>query len=321
MDLHDDNLNINDDDLDQIDIDQVQLSQNEDIMSSDTNYVAENNAENDNDNDTVDDNESAQEEFDENLNSREDYSGEDSQISSDGYVVFTTSSQEAESQSAVDSSFQGDLSSEDLLQEIVSTENLIDFEDDEIEGNTAYRSPYDRPGHWYVVHTYAGYEKKVKSNLETRRESLQMSDKIYEIVIPMEDMVEVKAGKKYTVSRKVFPSYILVRCDDDSDAFEAIRRTPGVTGFVGAGNTPSRLTKREVETILAVKEQDEVKQKSKAKLIYEIGQTVRVKEGPFADFSGQIAEINEDQLKLQVLVNIFGRETPVELEFSQVAKL
>jgi transcriptional antiterminator NusG len=204
-----------------------------------------------------------------------------------------------------------------------AADNELEFEESELEENkTNYQqSPYDRPGNWYVVHTYAGYEKKVKSNLETRRESLQMADKIYEIVIPMEDAVEVKSGKKYTVSRKVFPGYILVRSDDDSEAFEVIRRTPGVTGFVGAGNTPSRLSKNEVETILKVREDQDSKLRSKAKLIYEIGQTVRVKEGPFADFSGQIAEINEDQLKLQVLVNIFGRETPVELEFSQVVKL
>ncbi len=218
-----------------------------------------------------------------------------------------------------DAEIIGEILEDTVEVEIIEEDDLTEL--DEISEDFSFRSPYDKPGHWYVVHTYAGYEKKVKSNLETRRESLQMSDKIYEIVIPMEDTVEVKAGKKYTVSRKVFPSYILVRCDEDSEAFEVIRRTPGVTGFVGAGNTPSRLTKREVETILSVKESDEVKQKSRAKLIYEIGQTVRVKEGPFADFSGQIAEINEDQLKLQVLVNIFGRETPVELEFSQVAKL
>ena len=151
-----------------------------------------------------------------------------------------------------------------------------------------------------------------------------VEDSVYEIVIPMEDVVEFKGGKKVTVSKKVFPGYILVRCDLDDDAWGAIRGTPGVTGFVGPGTKPVPLSRKEVEGILQVEiiggEQAPAK-RSRPRLEYEIDETVRVKEGPFADFSGQIAEINEDQLKLKVLVNIFGRETPVELEFSQVAKL
>ena len=152
---------------------------------------------------------------------------------------------------------------------------------------------------------------------------MNMEDRIYEVVIPMEDVVEFKNGKKVVVQKKVFPGYLLCRCDLDDDTWAVIRNTPGVTGFVGPGTKPTPLSRREVESILQVKVEgtEAPSKRSRPRLEYEVGETVRVKEGPFADFSGQIAEINEDQLKLKVLVNIFGRETPVELEFSQVAKL
>jgi transcriptional antiterminator NusG len=183
-------------------------------------------------------------------------------------------------------------------------------------------SPYDKPGSWYVVHTYAGYENKVKSNLESRISSMNMEDRIYEVVIPLEDVVELKNGKRQVVSRKVFPGYLMVRMALDDDSWYVVRNTPGVTGFVGLGARPTPLSRREVENILAVKvEGAGPAKKTRPRLEYEVGESVRVREGPFADFSGTIAEINEDQLKLKVLVNIFGRETPVEFEFAQVAKL
>jgi transcriptional antiterminator NusG len=197
-------------------------------------------------------------------------------------------------------------------------------EDDEDEEEVAYvPSPYDRPGRWYVVHTYSGYENKVTSNLKNVIASRGMEDRVYEVVVPMEDVVEVKNGKRVTVQKKVFPGYLLVRSDLDDDSWGAIRNTPGVTGFVGPGTKPTPLSRREVESILQVKPEgvQAPSKQRRPRLEYEVNETVRVKEGPFADFSGQIAEINEDQLKLKVLVNIFGRETPVELEFSQVAKL
>ncbi|HXW34222.1 MAG TPA: transcription termination/antitermination protein NusG [Acidimicrobiales bacterium] len=176
-----------------------------------------------------------------------------------------------------------------------------------------------------MVHTYAGYENKVKSNLESRIISMNMEDRIFEVVIPMEDVVEFKNGKKVVVQKKVFPGYLLTRCDLDDDSWSVVRNTPGVTGFVGPGTKPMPLSRREVENILQVAPVpggvEPAKKSVRPRLEYEVSETVRVKEGPFADFSGQIAEINEDQLKLKVLVNIFGRETPVELEFSQVAKL
>jgi transcriptional antiterminator NusG len=194
-------------------------------------------------------------------------------------------------------------------------------DDDEVVASEP--SPYDRPGLWYVVHTYAGYENKVKSNLESRISSMNMEDRIFEVVIPMEEVAEIKGGKRVFVQRKVFPGYLLCRCDLDDDSWSVIRQTPGVTGFVGPGTKPTPLPRAEVEAILQVRPEgiEGQKRHSKPRLEHQVGDTVRVKEGPFADFSGQIAEINEDQLKLKVLVNIFGREPPVELEFSQVAKL
>jgi len=209
--------------------------------------------------------------------------------------------------------------------EAVPADAEVLTEDDllvEGEDTPPVESPYDRPGKWFVVHTQSGYEKKVKSNLEARTQSMNMEARIYEVVIPMEDFVEFKGGKKQVVQKKVFPGYLLVRCRLDDDSWYVIRNTPGITGFVGQGSKPTPLRRKDVETFLAVKpEGDEPTKRQKPRLEYEEGETVRVKEGPFADFSGEIIEINEEQLKVKVLVNIFGRETPVELEFGQVAKL
>ena len=183
-------------------------------------------------------------------------------------------------------------------------------------------SAYDRPGRWFVIHSYAGYENKVKTNLESRIASMNMEERIYEVVIPMEEVVEIKNGKKVVVQKKVFPGYLMVRLELDDDSWYVVRNTPGVTGFVGSGAKPTSLSRREVENILVTKvEGEEPIRKSKPRMEHEVGESVRVKEGPFADFTGTIAEINDVHLKLKVLVNIFGRETPVELDFAQVAKL
>jgi transcription termination/antitermination protein NusG len=184
-------------------------------------------------------------------------------------------------------------------------------------------SPYDRPGKWFVVHTQSGYENKVKQNLGTRTSSMNLEDRILEIVIPMEDVVEFRNGKKVNVSKKMFPGYLLVRCFLDDASWAAIRDTPGIVNFVGAGGKPSPLSRKEVENFLYVPDETkpDAPKKTRARLGFELNETVRVKEGPFADFSGAIVEINEDQLKVKVLVDIFGRETPVELEFSQIAQL
>jgi len=203
---------------------------------------------------------------------------------------------------------------------------LVDVveEDDEDEKVV---SPYDRPGRWYVVHSYAGYENRVQQNIETRMRSMNVEERIHEIVIPMEDVIEFKNGRKTVVKKKVFPGYVLIRMTLDDDTWYVIRNTPGITGFVGAGNKPNPLTKKEVENILGTGEVDEkgapqpAASKSKPRLEYEVGEQVRVTSGPFADFNGAISEIDVDRSKLKVLVDIFGRETPVELEFGQVAKL
>ena len=175
------------------------------------------------------------------------------------------------------------------------------------------------PGDWYVVHTYSGYENKVKTNLNQRIASMQMEDKIFDVHIPMEDVMEIKGGKKQVVQRKVFPGYLLVRMIYDNDSWYVVRNTPGVTGFVssGTGTKPTPLSQREVEKILAVKKETE---KPAVRLEWEEGDVVRIVAGPFADFTGTIDEINVEQSKLRVMVNIFDRETPVELAFDQVAK-
>ncbi len=184
-------------------------------------------------------------------------------------------------------------------------------------------SPFDLPGRWFVVHTQSGYEKKVKQNLEARIASMGMEGRIHEVVIPTHEVPEFKNGKKVITEKKLFPGYLLVRCALDDDAWYVIRNTPGVTGFVNQGGKPTPLRRRDVEKFLGTgaEEAAETVKKAKPLFAFDLGETVRVKEGPFADFSGEIIEINEDQLKVKVLVDIFGRETPVELEFSQVARL
>jgi transcriptional antiterminator NusG len=179
--------------------------------------------------------------------------------------------------------------------------------------------PTERPGDWYVIHTYAGYENKVKANLKSRISSMNVEDRIFEVVIPMEDVMEIKGGRKQIVQKKVFPGYLLCRMYLDDDSWYVVRNTPGVTGFVGSGAKPSPLSDREINRILQVKPED--KKKLRPRLEFEEQESVRVTSGPFANFTGTISEINVDQSKLKVLVNIFGRETPVELGFDQVAKL
>ena len=205
------------------------------------------------------------------------------------------------------------------------TDDVLGENSDDDDDAPSETPAWAKPGKWYVVHTQSGYEKKVELNLNTRIQSMDMGDSIYEIVIPMEDVVEFKQGRKQTVQKKVFPGYLLVRCEMDDDTWFCIRNTPGVTGFVGQshkGQKPTPLSRREVETFLTAKGDGQDAPKRRApKMEYEVGESVRVKEGPFADFNGTVAEINTDHLKLKVLVNIFGRETLVEMDFSQVAKL
>ena len=183
------------------------------------------------------------------------------------------------------------------------------------------------PGEWYVVHSYAGFENKVKANLETRISSLDMEDYIFQVEVPTREEVEVKNGKRVQVQNKVFPGYILVRMDLTPESYSCVRNTPGVTGFVGAtdrADQPAPLTLDEVVKWLAPSVEPAEKKKAKVEvkvLDFAVGDSVTVTDGPFASLPATISEINADQQKLKVLVSIFGRETPVELDFNQVSKI
>jgi transcriptional antiterminator NusG len=209
---------------------------------------------------------------------------------------------------------------EELIAEAALQESEVKADPQPEPATAAAGGPFEGPGDWYVVHTYAGYENKVKTNLESRIHTMQMEDKIFNVHIPMEDVMEIKNGKKQVVQKKVFPGYLLVKMVYDNDSWYVVRNTPGVTGFVsaGTGSKPTPLSRREVEKILVVKKEEV---KPQFRLGFEEGDVVRIISGPFADFNGTISEINVDQSKLKVLVNIFDRETPVELGFDQVSKV
>ena len=197
-----------------------------------------------------------------------------------------------------------------------------DVESDENDPNAEFRRTLRTAlGDWYVVHSYAGYEKKVKGNLQTRIQSLNMEDYIFQIEVPEEEVKELKNGAFKMVKRNIYPGYVLVRMDLSDESWSAVRNTPGVTGFVGNAHHPSPLTMDEVEKILAprpVKKSDKID----LRLIdYVIGESVTVMDGPFATLPASISEIMPEQAKLKVLVSIFGRETPVELSFAQVQKI
>jgi len=169
---------------------------------------------------------------------------------------------------------------------------------------------------WYVVHCYSGYENKVRHNLEQRIESMGMKDKIFDVVVPTEEEIEVKEGKRRTVERRVFPGYILVNMIMTEESWYVVRNTPGVTGFVGMGNTPTALRTEEVATIIKRMEAEA----PRIKVTFKSGERVRIVDGPFNDFRGTVSEIDMERAKVRVMVNFFGRETPVELDFLQVEK-
>jgi transcriptional antiterminator NusG len=180
------------------------------------------------------------------------------------------------------------------------------------------------PGDWYVIHSYAGYENRVKTNLENRIGSLNMEDFIFQIEVPVHKVTEIKQGKRQQVQEKVLPGYILVRLELTDESWAVVRNTPGVTGFVGLSSRPSPLSLQEVANLLAPEPEEQAKQaeaKSLPKVDYEVGESVTVMDGPFATLPATVNEINPDTQKLKVLVSIFGRETPVELSFEQVAKI
>ena len=172
---------------------------------------------------------------------------------------------------------------------------------------------------WFIVHTYSGFEAKVKESLEQRAEAMDMAEVIEEVLIPTEEVVEVREGKKTRSTRKFFPGYVLVKMAMSDEAWHVVRNTPKVTGFVGTGNRPVPLTEAEVARI--VTQISVAAEKPKPKLEFGIGESVRIVDGPFSNFTGQVEEVNEDRSTLKVMVTIFGRATPVELEFLQVEKL
>jgi transcriptional antiterminator NusG len=215
---------------------------------------------------------------------------------------------------------------ESSTEEVVPEEELDPVE----EMRAALRRA---PGDWYVVHSYAGYENKVKTNLETRVQTLDVEDYIFQVEVPTEEVTEIKNGQRKQVQRKVLPGYILVRMDLNDQSWGAVRNTPGVTGFVGATSKPSPLTHDEVIKFLlprvepkqaAASGKSDVAAgsgKSSVEVDFEVGESVTVMDGPFATLPATINEVNVDAQKLKVLVSIFGRETPVELAFSQVSKI
>jgi transcriptional antiterminator NusG len=175
----------------------------------------------------------------------------------------------------------------------------------------------DERAKWYVVHTYSGHEAKVMANLAQRVETMKLENQILEVLIPTQEQIQIRAGKKHQVTEKIFPGYILVRMILDDASWLAVRTTQGVTGFVGVGNKPTPISEKEVETIQKFMQMEAPRFRAK----FSIGEAVKIVDGPFAEFLGSIESIDEEKGKIRVLVSIFGRETPVELDFLQVKKL
>lgn len=182
--------------------------------------------------------------------------------------------------------------------------------------NTGDAKPQDK-GAWYVIHTYSGYENKVKQNLEQRIVSMEMQDRIFQVIVPTEEEVEIRDGKKRTTQRRVFPGYILVQMILDDESWYTVRNTPGVTGFVGSGSRPIPLSPEEVDKILSRMRAEQ----PRIRVNFRVGETVRIIEGPFADFMAVVDEIFPERGKVRVLVSFFGRETPVEMDFMQVERI
>ncbi len=174
-----------------------------------------------------------------------------------------------------------------------------------------------KEGQWYVVHTYSGYENKVKTNLEKRVDSMEMNDKIFQVIVPTETQVQIKDGRRKELEKKVFPGYVIVEMVLDDDSWYVVRNTPGVTGFIGSGTKPVPLTEEEVNNILKQMGYD----KPKKEVDLEVGREIKILDGPFENFTGKIEEVYPDKEKLKVSVSMFGRETPVELDFAQVEQL
>jgi transcriptional antiterminator NusG len=205
-----------------------------------------------------------------------------------------------------------------MRENAVVTEHTNDIEQSSL-GSATQQPNTQEDRLWYAIHTYSGYENKVKSHLEARINSMDMRKKIFRVIVPMEEEVEIKQGQRRTVQRKVFPGYVLVEMVMSDEAWYVVRNTPGVTSFVGSGTRPIPLQEHEMKTIL--KQVTKETEKPKAKISFAKGQSVRVIDGPFTEFIGTVSDINMDRNKVTVLVSFFGRETPVILDFLQIEKI
>lgn len=223
----------------------------------------------------------------------------------------------AKKKMSAEKKIEKDVTVEKPVEEIDVPEAMADEEDvaEGVEESTE-STPRPEGTEWYVIHSYSGYENKVQKNLLHRIESMGMQDKIFQVVVPTEEEVELRDGHRRTVERRVFPGYILVEMVIDEDSWYVVRNTPGVTGFVGSGTKPTALLPEEVDKIL--KRMDA--EAPKIKVNFKVGQKVRIVEGPFEDFMGTVDEIDLDRARVRVLVNFFGRETPIELDFLQVER-
>jgi transcription termination/antitermination protein NusG len=226
---------------------------------------------------------------------------------------------------------------ETIVDETVAEDAAEEEDEDADPAETLKKDLRKRPGNWYVIHSYAGYENKVKANLETRVQNLDVGDYIFQVEVPTEEVTEIKNGQRKQVNRKVLPGYILVRMDLTDESWSAVRNTPGVTGFVGATSKPSPLSLDDVVKFLlppaaakkpgkaassaAAASSEASLERPEILVDFEVGESVTVMDGPFATLPASISEVNAEQQKLKVLVSIFGRETPVELTFTQVAKI
>lgn len=184
------------------------------------------------------------------------------------------------------------------------------------EGAEAEAEESGDKAEWFVIHTYSGYENKVRQNLMHRVETMDVADRIFDVIVPTQEEIEIKSGQRQTVQRKVFPGYVLVKMVMDDDSWYVVRNTPGVTSFVGMGNRPAALSQTEVDSIIT----GMTAEAPRVKVSLSVGDTVRIMDGPFSDFRGAIDEINQEKGKVKVLVSFFGREVPVELDFLQVER-
>ncbi len=263
----------------------------------------------------------------------EDEETEDDTTDLDGLLDALSSATDPEADAVVDDALDVDSPDEALAAEVATDDEAE--EDAPVDPYEAFRAELRaKPGKWYVIHSYAGFEKRVKSNIESRRASMGMEDYIFEVQVPMEDVVEIKNGQRKLVNRVRIPGYVLVRMELNEDSWSVVRHTPGVTGFVGNAHNPTPLRFEEAFTMLkslvqvaeapakaGVKGGKAAARVVPAEVDFEIGETITIKEGSFAGLPGTISEIKPESGKLTVLVSLFERETPVELSFDQVTKL